>query len=82
VTDKEHAVMNELWRTVNPLRWQDERRLAEIRRYREWLQQCQDRETRKYYRKWLDWLDQETTRDQEDVARQERVHALNIERPL
>jgi hypothetical protein len=81
MTDKEHAVMDELWRNVNSLRWQNERRLEAIHRYREWLPRCTDGETRRYYKKWLDFLEKETYRDIKDAERQRRVASLTIERP-
>lgn len=73
--------MDELWRTVNSLRWQNAERLAEIARYREWLPRCKDAETREYYKKWLDWLEKETNEDEEEKKRRARVASLRIEKP-
>ena len=81
MSDKEKAVMAELWRSVNSLRWQNARRLAEIARYRAWLPQCKDRETARFYKKWLDWLETETHADQRDKDQRQRVKDLDIERP-
>ncbi len=81
LTDKEQAVMNELWATVNPLRWQSALRLKEIARYRAWLPQCEDSATRHYYNKWLDFFLEETRQDTEDEAQKLRVKSLVIERP-
>ena len=79
--DKEHAVMDEIWRNVNSLRWQHNKRLEAIRKYRDWLPECKDAETRKYYVKWLDFMEKETMDDQEVDRRRERVKAMNIEKP-
>ena len=81
MTDKEKAVMHELWANVNSLRWRNTERLAAIDRYRDWLPNCQDRETARYYKKWLDFLEDETHQDQRDEQQRVRVEKMKIERP-
>ncbi len=81
MTDTEDAVMSELWKHVNSLRWQNDSRLAAIKRYREWLPKCKSMRTRYYYRKWLNFLEAETFSDIADAKRRERASMLNIERP-